>query len=98
MVSCTYWVTTTKPIAAKWTALNGSCENGSDWHDELRLALCVRCRAGWYEAAHSFFLLVLCAQCRACRFYPADFLVPDLDLPRTGPHDHGPRPRAFGNL
>jgi len=38
--------TITKPIAAKWTALNGSCENGSGLRDESKLALCSE-RRGW---------------------------------------------------
>src|SRR5260370_10688680 len=54
MVSCTYWVTTTKPIAAKWTALNGSCENGSDRRDGPELALRAECCPGGTDAAHFF--------------------------------------------
>src|SRR5216684_3809827 len=69
---------TTKPIAAKWTESSGGCENGSDWHDEFRLALRT--------------------ERRASRIYPADFFLPDFDLPRTRPHDHGPHPRTSGNF
>src|SRR5258708_1353967 len=53
--SCICWATTTKPIAAKWTGLSGSCENGSDWCDEFKLALCAeRCAGRFYPPV--FFL------------------------------------------
>src|SRR5712664_302667 len=78
MVPCICWATTTKPIAAIWTGLSGSCENGLDWRDEFKLALC--------------------AERRAYSLYPAYFFLPDVDLPRTWPHDYGPRPPTSGNL